>query len=366
MSGVYLVAHGGLDCLVVRDDIAVPGPGVGEVLINVTAAGMNNTDINTRTGWYHQSVTSGTTAQGGTSGFGVNEQGMGDWEGGLDFPRIQGADVVGRIVKTGFGVDQSRLGERVVCDPYIRDPDDIEGLESAGFLGSEHNGGFAQFCCVPSENAVSLPENLNHSDAALATLPCSGGTAMNMLRMAGAREGDLALVTGASGGVGTFLVQILKAKGAEVIGVASAEKQSAVTGLGADHVIGRGDHLIERVMDLTRGRRLSLVADVVGGAQFPDYLKLLRRGGRYVTAGAIAGPLVGLDLRTLYLKNLSLFGSTVYLRGTFAELLDMVISGQVKPFVADTWPLEKIHDAQAHFLRKRHVGSLVLIPGPME
>ncbi|MER8923541.1 alcohol dehydrogenase family protein [Mesorhizobium sp. M0802] len=367
MTAVHLVGHGGLDKLVVRNDVVVRQAGPGEVLVNVTAAGMNNTDINTRTGWYNKQVSSGTTAEGGNRGFGVAEKGMGDWEGGLTFPRIQGADAVGYIVAVGEGVDASRIGERVVCDPYIRDPEDVEGFDSAGFLGSEHDGAFAQFTTVPSVNAVSVPKDFPLSDAALATLPCSGGTAMNMLSMAAAKAGDLALVTGASGGVGTFLVQILKALGATVIAVAGMSKMAAVSELGADHVIDRETpDLVAAVLEITGGRKLSLVADVVGGDQFPDLLKLLRRGGRYVTAGAIGGPKVDLDLRTLYLKNLSLFGSTVYLRDTFPRLIDLVVAGRIKPFSTKSWPLDQIHAAQSEFFEKKHVGSLVLLPPKVE
>ena len=363
MTAVHLTGHGGLEKLVLRHDVAVPTPGDRQVLVRVTAAGVNNTDINTRTGWYNQAVRSGTTTAGGKEGFGVSDQGMGDWEGGLTFPRIQGADAVGYIAAVGKGVNADRIGERVVCDPYIRDPNDIEGFESAGFLGSEYDGAFAQFTVVPSVNAVTVPQDLPLSDAALATLPCSGGTAMNMLILASAKAGDLALVTGASGGVGTFLVQLLAALGAEVIAIAGRSKKDAVAGLGAHHVIDReGGDLTARVLNVTGGRRLSLVADVVGGSQFSDLLTLLRRGGRYVTAGAIAGPMVELDLRTLYLKNLSLFGSAVYLRETFPRLIDLVIGGRITPFSSKTWPLSDIRAAQSEFLEKKHVGSLVLLP----
>ncbi|MCW0001742.1 zinc-binding dehydrogenase [Pararhizobium sp. YC-54] len=363
MTAIHLTGHGGLDKLVVRTDVEVPQLQAGQVLVRVTAAGMNNTDINTRTGWYNQSVTSGTTNEGGKNGFDISEEGMGDWEGGLTFPRIQGADAVGVIAAVGEGVDPGRIGERVVCDPYIRDPQDEEGLDTAGFLGSEYNGAFAQYAAVPAGNAVAVPHNLPVSDAALATLPCSGGTAMNMLLLAGAKAGDVALVTGASGGVGTFLVQILKAFGATVIAIAGRDKMAAVSELRADHVLERGqDDLVAQVLKLTNGQRLDLVADVVAGGAFPAYLKLLRRGGRYVTAGAIAGPLVTLDLRTLYLKNLSLFGSTVYRRDTFPHLVRLVVDGKVNPFASKTWPLTEIHAAQTEFFEKKHVGSLVLLP----
>ena len=134
-------------------------------------------------------------------------------------------------------------------------------------------------------------------------------------------------MTGASGGVGTFLIQILKHLGAEVVAVSSLAK-ATVRAVGADFVVDRSTADLEAaVLEATGGRQLTLVADVVGGDQFIAMLALLRQGGRYVTAGAIAGPEVTLDLRTLYLKSLSFFGSTVYRRETFPRLLEAVEAG---------------------------------------
>jgi len=363
MAGVQLTGHGGLDKLVYRDDLPVPQPGPGEVLIQVAAAGVNNTDINARTGWYSKAVTDGTTAEGGAEGFGVEEQGMGDWTGGLTFPRIQGADCVGTVVVLGEGVAPERLGQRVIVQPYISDPDDPEGHETAGFLGSEYDGAFAQYCKVPDRNVFALPEVAGVSDTQLATLPCSGGTAMNMLLMAGVKRGEVAMVTGASGGVGTFLIQILKHYGAEVVAVAGKSKWDGLRAMGADHLIDRGEtKLQEAAMAATAGRPLTLVADVVGGPLFPQMLGCLKRGGRYVTAGAIAGPEVTLDLRTLYLKTLSFFGSTSYRADTFPALLKAVAEGGVVPAVAGTYPLAEIRAAQTAFLKKTHLGSFVLLP----
>ncbi len=365
MAAVQLTGYGGLDKLLYRSDVAVPSPGPGEVLIQVAAAGMNNTDINTRTGWYNRDVDSGTTAAGGAKGFDVEANGMGDWDADIDFPRIQGADVVGRIVRVGAGVADSRIGERVVCDPYVRDPDDEEGLASARFLGADRDGGFAQFTAVPAENAVAVSEGITASDAELATLPCSGGTAMNMMLMAGLRAGDRVLVTGASGGVGTFLVQIAKHYGAEVTAVAGRSKAEAVRALGAEVVVRESDDHAAQALAISGGKPYSLIADVVGGDRFAECLSLLQRGGRYVTAGAIAGPIVRLDLRTLYLKSLSFFGSTAYRRDTFPTLMEIVAEGGIGPAVAEVRPLAEIKEAQTAFLEKRHVGSMVLVPPPL-
>lgn len=369
MTAVLLTGYGGLDMLELRQDVPTPKPQAGEVLIQVAAAGVNNTDVNARIGWYSDDVTDGTDA-GGDSGLGVSEDGMGDWSGDVAFPRIQGADVVGRIVAVGDGVASGRIGERVLCCPVIcvEAEDDDARLDSAQYLGAERDGGFAQFCALPAANAFPLSDGLTLSDAVLATAPCSGGTATNMALMAEVGPGRRVLVTGASGGVGSFLVQVCKALGAEVVAVAGASKADAVRALGADAVIDRAaapPDYRAAAMGAASGGRFSVVADIVGGELFGDHLDLLRRGGRYVTAGAIAGPLVTLDLRTLYLKNLRFHGSTVFRRDTFPTLVRLLEAGAVTPALAATYPLAEITAAQTAFLEKRHVGSLALIPPPV-
>lgn len=363
MHAVLLTGYGGFDKLEYRDDVAMPILKSDEVLIRVSAAGINNTDINTRVGWYNSEITEGTTTAGASEGFEVEEANQGDWGIDFSFPRIQGADIVGRIVAAGESVDQSRIGARVVCDPYVIDPADSTGIDSAGFLGAVYDGGFAQYCAVPTRNVYTVPESLSLSDEQIATLPCSGGTAMNMLLLAGVKAGDIMLVTGASGGVGTFLIQLGKHLGAKVIAVASQSKHAALLALGADAVVDRADpDLPTAAIAAAGGHQFTVVADVVGGENFPDFLAILRRGGRYVTAGAIAGPIVELDLRTLYLKSLSFFGSTVYRPDCFQTLVDIASSGGLNPQVDSVRPLQEIQSAQQDFLKKTHIGSLVLTP----
>jgi NADPH:quinone reductase-like Zn-dependent oxidoreductase len=366
MAAVLLTGYGGLDKLEYREDVPVPRPGAGEVRIRISAAGVNNTDINTRSGWYNQAVKTGTEVEGAQSGFAVQHAGSGDWGSDMTFPRIQGADVAGHIVAVGAGVDPRRVGERVICDPYFHAPGDATSLESTGFLGAHRDGGFAQFTAVPSANAIPVAHALPLSDAQLATVPCSGGTAMNMLLMAGLRAGDRVLVTGASGGVGSFLVQIARASGATVVAICGADKCDAVLKLGAHAVVDRGVRdLATAVRAALGGAPLSLFADVVGGDAFGPCVDLLAAGGRYVTAGAIAGPMVTLDLRTLYLRSLSFFGSSVYRRDALPALLALLQRGAVVPAVSDVSPLAQIRAAQTAFLDKHHVGSKVLQPPPV-
>jgi NADPH:quinone reductase-like Zn-dependent oxidoreductase len=366
MRAVLLTGHGGLDRLEFRDDVLVPRPAAGEVLIAVGACGMNNTDINTRTAWYSRSVTEGTEI-GGAGGFAAAREGDSTWGGlGLRFPRIQGADVTGRIVAVGGGVAEARLGERILVDPWLRDPQDPGDRAKAGYLGSERDGGYAEYTTVPAVNAMAIESAL--TDAELATFPCSSSTAEHMLAKARLGAGETLLVTGASGGVGSALVQLGKRRGATVIAVAGAAKIEAVRGLGADAVIARDTPDLEAAVRAASpngepGGEVAVVADIVGGPGFPGLLDLLARGGRYVTSGAIAGPMVALDLRTLYLKDLELLGATVMPRGIFEDLVGYIERGEIKPLLARTFPLEALGEAQTAFLEKQHVGNFVILPG---
>jgi NADPH:quinone reductase-like Zn-dependent oxidoreductase len=355
MAAVLLTGHGGLDKLEYRTDVAVPRPEPGEVLIRVRAAGINNTDINTRIGWYSKSVT-GATGSGGEGEFQVADDADGSWSGEpLKFPRIQGADCCGHIVAVGEGVPPSRIGERILVTTIQGAASGAEAYDSWTF-GSECDGAFAQYTVARSAEAFKVA--CDWSDAELASIPCAYSTAEGMLQRAEIGNGERVLITGASGGVGSAAVQLARRRGAEVIAVAGATKVDAVRALGADRVVPRGADLLAAL-----GRDgLDAVVDLVGGPEWPQLLEVLRRGGRYVTAGAIAGPIVELDLRTLYLKDLRLLGCTWQDREVFAALVSYIERSEIRPVVARTYPLSEIRRAQEDFLAKGFVGKLVLIP----
>ena len=361
MTAAVLTGHGGLEMIEIRDDVPLPVLGAKEVLIRVGACGMNNTDVNTRTGWYSKGVSEGTTAEGGAGGFETSEDQDATWGGApLTFPRIQGADVIGRIAAVGAGVDPARVGERVFVDPWLRDRDDPLDREKARYFGSEHDGGYAQYTAVPAVNAISIESDL--SDPELATFPCSYSTAEYMLTKARVTAGETVLVTGASGGVGSALIQLSKRRGAAVIAVAGASKLEAVKAVGADQVIARNvPDLGAAVRAVVPGGKVDVAADIVGGEDYPTLLDLLKRGGRYVTSGAIAGPLVELDLRTLYLRDLEVLGATVMPAEVFTNLVSYIERGEIRPLLAKTFPLSQIRDAQAAFLKKQHVGNFVIL-----
>jgi len=356
MAAVHLTAHGGFDKLEYRVDAQVPRPGAGEVLIQVGAAGVNNTDINTRTAWYSKAVDAATES-GGAGGFAEADAADGGWDGPLQFPRIQGADVCGRIVAVGEGVDKSRIGERVLVRSMMRGYSDFRAFECQT-LGSECDGGFAQFVKAPAADTWAV--NCDWSDAELASIPCAYSTAENLLHRASVGADDTVLITGASGGVGSAAVQLARVRGAAVIAQAARPKFDEVRALGALKLVERGADLTAEL----GAESVDVVVDLVAGPAWPQLLQVLRKGGRYAAAGAIAGPLVELDVRTLYLKDLSLFGCTFQDDIVFENLIRCIERGAIRPLVARTYPLADIAAAQSDFLAKKHTGKLVLVPPP--
>ncbi|MBV8784886.1 MAG: zinc-binding dehydrogenase [Gammaproteobacteria bacterium] len=338
MAAVLLKGHGGFEQLEYRRDVAVPRPAPQEVLVRIGAAALNNTDINTRTGWYS------------ACGRGAADAG---WRGGaVQFPRIQGADACGRIVAVGTGVDPARLGERVLIDPVLR------GARQGGYFGSDCDGAFAEFAAVPAINACRVESAL--TDAELASFPCAYGVAEHMLTRAGVAAGETVLVTGASGGVGSAAVQLARRRGARVIAQTASDKAGVVASLGAERLIGRDADLARELGP----ESVDVVVDVVGGDAFVARLGVLRRRGRCVVAGAVAGAQVRLDLRTLYLRDLQLTGCTLFEPPVFRALIGYIERGEIRPLVCATYALADIVSAQQRFLAAGHLGKIVLVPAP--
>lgn len=185
---------------------------------------------------------------------------------------------------------------------------------------------------------------------------------MGMLERAEVDEGETVLVTGASGGVGLALVQLAGARGATVVALTSASKASQVKVAGASQVVCRdADDMAARVAAIAPAG-LDAVADIAGGPGTAELMPLLRDDGRWVIAGAVAGPVVDFDLRRLYLHNIRLIGSSMHARKHFAKLVDVARSGSVSPHIAGRHPLASIHDAQDQFLQGSHVGKIVITP----
>lgn len=355
MHAVLLTGYGGTDRLEYRTDVPVPSPKPGEVLIRVGASAVNNTDINTRIGWYSKKVNSDTNS-GSSAGFEEIDSDDASWSGvPLQFPLIQGADCCGHIVAVGEGVDERRIGERVLVRNMLRAPVGRRPYECWTF-GSECNGGFAQYTVAPDSDVLTV--NSDWSDTDLASIPCAYSTAELMLHRSSVVASDIVLITGAGGGVGSAAVQLAKCRGAQVIAIASESKREQILAIGADQVVDRGCDLVK-----TLGKNsVSVVLDIVGGPEWPALLQVLEIGGRYSVSGAIAGPVVELDLRTVYLKDLSLFGGTWQEDCVFENVVRYVEEGKIRPIVSKVYPLAEIADAQNDFVQKKHTGKLVLVP----
>ena len=353
MKAVVTAGNGGYDKLQCRV-VSLPTLEVDEVLLQVLAAGVNNTEINTRIGWYSSSVTTGTEDAATADGQQAAEIADGGWNETTPFPFIQGTDCCGRIVAVGPGGDKSTIGSRVLVRACMRQSG--FGCMENIWMGSDFDGAFAQFVKVPAGEV--FPVDCDWSDAELGTIPCAYGTAENMVHRGEVCNGEHVLVPGASGGVGSAIVQLVKRRGATVTAITAKAKMEQVLSIGADRVIDRSDDVVDSLGE----NSVDVVIDNVAGPAFRGLLKALKRGGRYVSSGAIGGPLVTLDMRTFYLKDLTLIGCTAWDEPIFSNLISYIERDELRPLVAKIFPLERIADAQREFLEKKHVGNFVLIP----
>jgi NADPH:quinone reductase-like Zn-dependent oxidoreductase len=331
VKAVVTTGNGGFDKLHYRE-VPMPELGAGEVLIKVLAAGVNNTEINTRLGWY---------AGGG-------------WHIPTPFPFIQGTDCCGIVTQTFKASDAALVGKRVLVRPCMR-PDGFSSMLNI-WMGSDFDGAFAQYVKVPAHEV--FPIDSSWTDAELGSIPCSYGSAENMVQRSRVTSGEHVLVAGASGGVGSAVVQLAKVRGATVTAIVGKSKMDEVLRVGADFVVDRDSDIVSEFGE----ERFDVVIDNVGGPHFAGELNALKRGGRYASSGAIGGPLVNLDLRTMYLKDLTLIGCTAWDEPVFPQLVSYIESNRIKPLVAKTFPLADIAHAQQEFLEKKHVGKFVLIP----
>ena len=325
------MGNGGFEQLVYCD-VPMPELDAGEVLVKVLAAGVNNTEINTRIGWY--------------SG--------GGWHIPTPFPFIQGTDCCGVVTQVAHTGDAHLLEQRVLIRSCMR-PHGFDNMVNI-WMGSDFNGAFAQYVKVPANEV--FPIKSSWTDAELGSIPCSYGSAENMVQRARVQAGDHVLVAGASGGVGSAVVQLAKIRGARVTAIAGAAKSDHVRALGADHVVDRDCDLVNELGE----ESVDVVIDNVGGPHFAGELVTLKRGGRYASSGAIGGPMVSLDLRTMYLKDVTLIGCTAWDEPVFPSLISYIETNALRPLVAKTFALSEIVVAQQEFLEKNHVGKFVLIP----
>jgi NADPH:quinone reductase-like Zn-dependent oxidoreductase len=361
MNAMVLTGHGDIDKLAYRDNVATPRPGPGEVLVQVTATAKNNTDRKAREGLYP------TKDKGDVTSFAMGG------EATLTFPRIQGADVAGRVVAVGEGVATSRIGERGLLDFNLY-PDARRDINlMPDYYGHGADGGYAEYVAVPSDqfHHVANPEL---ADAELAAMGmCSYQTAYHMMTSAKVAAGERVLVSGASGGVGTALIQLCRIVGAVPYAVSQPDKAESLMALGAEAVIDRGDlpTFVSRVLEATGGAPIDAVMDLVGGEMTDlfidtmiDDMKARATYPRLSIAGASGGNLSEIMWTRIYLYQVQIFGVSHGTREEAEQLIEWIRAGQLKPVLHAAFKLSELHEAERYFVNRgsNYLGKIVIVP----
>ncbi|MCG7201691.1 zinc-binding dehydrogenase [Marinobacter pelagius] len=359
MKAMVLTGHGDIDKLEYQD-VPTPQPGPGQVLVQVTATAKNNTDRKAREGLY-------PTKKGEMTSFKMGGKPT------LTFPRIQGADIAGRVVAVGDGVDESRIGERGLLDFNIYADGRRDINLTPDYYGHGADGGFAEYVVLPSDQFHHIP-NPELSDAELAAMGmCSYQTAMHMLTSASVRAGERVLVTGASGGVGTALIQLCRVMGAIPYALSKQDKAEALMALGAEAVLDRSDmdSFEDRVKEQTGGKPIDAVMDLVGGEMTDRFIDTMifdmnarSTYPRLSIAGASGGNISEILWTRIYLYQVQIFGVSHGTREEADQLMAWIRGGQLKPVLHGAFRLSELHRAEEYFVNRgsNYLGKIVIVP----
>ena len=327
MRVIAIQAHGGYEQVRLRTDWPEPVPAAGEAVVDVRACGLNYLDV---------------FVLRGMPGLPV------------EMPRIPGGDISGVASAVGAGVPREWIGRRVLIDPHIM---------KGGALGENANGGLCEKIAVPAANLIHLPDAVTFEQAA--SLPIAYGTAHRMLITRGKLQaGELVLILGASGGVGTGCVQIAKNLKARVIACASsAEKLRRLQELGADHVIDyTKEDFSKRAWEISGRKGVDVLVNYTGGDTWVPSLRTLARHGRLLTCGATAGFDPKTDIRYIWRREVNIVGANGWTRGDLETLLADVERGGIKPVIDRVYPLEQAAEA-IRVLEDREVfGKIIVRP----
>jgi len=341
MRAIVINSHGDRDVLTYTTDFPTPKPAAGEVLIKVAATGLNQVDLVVRRG-YPGIV--------------------------IPFPHIPGGDITGTIAEVGEGVDKGMVGRRIVAYPLIACghcqlcKDGRPNLcLNWKYFGLHLRGGYAEYVCIPAENAFTLPDSISWEQAI--SLPVAGLTAYHGLKNVGElKPGQTFFIWGGTGGLGTIAIQIAKQLGATVIATGgTAEKLEVMKSLGADYVFNRkSDDVQAEVMKLCPAGA-DLIMDYVGPETFPKSFQMVKKGGTILLCGIITGREVSpFSLHMTYLRHLSVKGLYLGTKEEFAELIALTASGKIKPLIHDVLPLSEAKEAHRRLEAGEMIGKIVL------
>lgn len=361
MAAMLLTGHGGADKLVYQQDVPTPQPASGQVLIRISATAKNNTDRKAREGLYPTKDKTETTSfqMGGAPT--------------LIFPRIQGADVAGRVVGVGSGVDSSRIGERGLLDFNLYADGRRDINLTPDYYGHGADGGYAEYIAVPADQFHAI-ENPELSDAEVASMGmCSYQTALHMLTSAHIQAGERVLVTGASGGVGTALIQLCRIIGAIPYALSQRDKADALIKLGAEAVLDRNDmqDFTDKIRALTDGKPIDAVMDLVGGEMTDLFIDSMifdmnsrTSYPRLSIAGASGGNVSEIMWTRIYLYQVQIFGVSHGTRVEAEQLIEWIRSGELKPVLHAAFKLSELHRAEEYFVNRgsHYLGKIVIVP----
>ena len=291
----------------------------------------------------------------------------------LTFPRIQGADIVGRVVAVGEGVSEQRIGERGLLDFNIYANDRTDINLTPDYYGHGADGGYAEYVALPSDQFHHIP-NPELADAELAAMGmCSYQTAYHMLTSANVQTGERVLVTGASGGVGTALIQLCRIIGAIPYALSQQDKVNALLDLGAEAVLDRSnmDSFVDRVKKETDGKPLDAVMDLVGGEMTDKFIDAMifdmnarSTYPRLSIAGASGGNISEILWTRIYLYQVQIFGVSHGTREEANQLMTWIRDGQLKPVLHGAFKLSDLHKAEEYFVNRgsNYLGKIVIVP----
>ncbi len=333
MQAIILREPGGPEQLRL-EDAPLPVPGWNQVLVKLKAAALNRRDLLVRSREQYRAA----------------------------MPFIPGSDGAGIVAAVGPGVDQSRVGDEVVIYPSLSwGSSDNAPSPAFRILGGPDDGTYAEYICLSAENVFPKPGALSFEEAA--AFPLAGLTAWRaLITKARVQPGEWVLIHGIGSGVGTFAVQIARLAGARVIGTShSDEKLSRARALGVE--IGINYAQVEwgaALKRLLKNGGVDVVVDSVGQSTFSTSLETLNPGGRLVTYGTTSGALTELDIRKLYHKQLTVFGTTMGSPREFAQMLRAIDAGQIRPVLDRVFLLSEANLAHQYMDQQQQFGKIAL------
>lgn len=343
MQAVRFHQHGGPDVLR-YEEAPTPAPGPGEVLVALRGAALNHLDLFVREGIP-----------------------------GVPLPHIGGADGAGVIAAAGPGATRYPRGARVFFDPGLSDGTcaycqrgENSLCDHYQILGEHRDGTFAQAVVVPEVNCRPIPEAFGFEEAA--AFPLVYLTAWRLvMTKARVQAGETVLILGIGGGVAQAALQLAKLAGATVyVTSSSSEKLVRAKQLGADAGINHSTTDFPReVWSLTGKRGVDVVVDSVGAATWERSIRALGKGGRMVVPGATSGPMAELDVRRVFNRQVTIYGSTMGSRRDWDQLVALAGDGKLRPVIDRTFPLAGAAEAQARLAHGDQFGKIVLEIPPL-